>query len=107
MVNDLIKKVNQGEFKKEIKEGLSLVDFFAEWCGPCRMQVPILKEFAKEMEGQVKVLKVDIDHTQELASEFHVTSVPTLILFKNGKEVDRAVGLKDLEGLQEFVQSYL
>ena len=107
MTEDLIKKVSTDEFAEVTKEGLSLVDFFAEWCGPCRMQVPLLQEFASKMSEKLRVLKVDIDDSQQLAVDFQVTSVPTLILFKDGKEVNRAIGLKDADGLDEFVSNHL
>ena len=107
MASSLIKKLSNEDFKASIAEGLVLVDFFAEWCPPCRMLVPILEEIAEEMHGKVKLCKIDIDHAQNVTSEFQVTSVPTLILFKNGKEVNRTEGLKDADVLKEFISEYL
>ena len=71
-----------------------LVDFWAEWCGPCKMLNPILGELATEYEGKVAIGKVDIDHDQELAAKYGIQAVPTLLLFKNGQVTDQIVGLK-------------
>ena len=71
-----------------------LVDFWAEWCGPCKMVAPILDELAAEYDGKVKVGKVNIDDHQNLAIQFRINSIPTLLFFKNGQVVDQVVGLK-------------
>lgn len=103
MAGGLIKEIFEPSFYEEIKEGLVLVDFSAEWCGPCRMLAPVLEKVSKELEGIAKVAKLDIDNAQKIASSFKVTSVPTLILFENGKEVDRIVGLRDQAAIKQFV----
>ncbi len=103
MSNSAVKKVSSTDFKSTIEKGLILVDFFAEWCAPCRMQVPVLEELAEEMKEQVNVCKLDIDQAQDIAQEYQVTSVPTLILFKDGKEINRTVGLHNLDQLKELV----
>ncbi len=71
-----------------------LVDFWAEWCGPCKMVAPILDELAAEYDGKVKIAKVNIDDHQTLAVQFRINSIPTLLFFKNGQVVDQVVGLK-------------
>jgi thioredoxin 1 len=103
MTSELVKKLSSSEFKAAIQEGLTLVDFFAEWCAPCRMLIPVLEELAEENRGKIKLAKVDIDQAQDITSEFHVTSVPTLVLFKNGREINRTVGLKDADTLRTFI----
>lgn len=103
MTSELVKKLSGSEFKAAIQEGVTLVDFFAEWCAPCRMLIPVLEELAEENRGKIKLAKVDIDQAQDITSEFHVTSVPTLVLFKNGREINRTVGLKDADTLRTFI----
>jgi thioredoxin 1 len=94
-------------FTKEIEKGIVLVDFFAMWCAPCRRLTPILEQVAEEFQGRVKIGKVDIDQEQATAAQFEVSSVPTMILFKDGKEVDRILGLRNLEDLKKFLDAAL
>ena len=76
-----------------------LLDFFATWCGPCKMLSPILEEIAKENAGKIKVCKVDVDEEAELATAFRVQSIPTLVAFKDGKAINMAVGYRKKEDL--------
>ena len=103
----LIKELNDDNFTQIISSGVTLVDFSAEWCGPCRMLAPILETVAKAVQGKALVAKVDVDQAQKVSASFSITSVPTLILFKNGKEVSRTVGLKDEAALEHFITSAL
>lgn len=100
-----IKHLTDDNFDSEISSGVTLVDFYADWCGPCRMLTPILEEVAGEMHGSVTFAKVDIDQNQKVASTYQVTSVPTLILFKDGKEINRLVGLRDAAAIRQFAAS--
>lgn len=88
-----MKIINENEFANEIKNGTVLVDFFATWCGPCRMMASILEEVDKELGGQGKIVKVDVDKNESLARQFAVMSIPTLVLFKDGKMISRHVGV--------------
>lgn len=81
-----------------------LVDFWAVWCGPCKMLSPIVEEIAKEYEGKVKVGKVNVDDEPALASRFGISSIPTLILFKNGEQADMSVGVRPKEELVKMLQ---
>lgn len=94
-------ETNEKEFKDLIKEGKVLVDFNATWCGPCRMLKPILDEFSDNTI--VKVCSVDVDQNENLAREYNIYSIPCIILFENGTEVKRNVGLLSLEDLKDFV----
>lgn len=105
MSGENIKKLSQDSFNEGIKNGVTLVDFYADWCGPCRMLAPVLEKVAKDVSGKASIAKLDIDHAQQIASSFQITSVPTLILFKDGKEVGRLVGLRDADTVKEFVLS--
>ena len=98
-----MKELNNENFEEEIKLGVTLVDFFAEWCGPCRMMTPVLEEVSSELKDKATIAKLDIDHSSSIASKYQVTSVPTLVLFKDGKEVDRLIGLRDAEAIKDFI----
>jgi thioredoxin 1 len=102
-----VKNLTQNNFKQMTAVGLVLVDFWAAWCGPCKMVAPILNEIAGEQQGKVRIGKVNVDNQQALAAKFKVRNIPTLILFKNGREVKRFVGVKPkkalLEGISEFM----
>lgn len=90
-MKDLTKK----EFEQTIGHGLHLVDFLAPWCGPCRMQTPILEELAKEYSAdQLQISKVNVDNEGELAVQFGIQSIPTLLVFKDGRLVDRLMGVQ-------------
>ena len=102
-MSSLIKHFDDENFTSSIAQGTTLVDFYADWCGPCRMMTPVIEEFAKEMEGKISVGKLDIDASQKTTHTFQVTSIPTLILFNDGQEVKRIVGLKDLAALKKLV----
>lgn len=91
-------------FQQQTKNRLVLVDFWAEWCAPCRMMAPILNEVAAELDGKAFVGKVDVQKYQNLATNFKVRGIPTLILFKNGKEVNRFVGVKTKDFLLKEIE---
>ena len=84
-----------------------LVDFWAEWCGPCRMVGPIVEQLAQLLDGKVKVSKLNVDQNQEIAMKYNVQSIPSLILFKNGNEVARTIGLSPKEKYEKFVNNAL
>ncbi len=96
-----VKQLNEEEFKKEVLEAKEpvLVDFFANWCGPCKMLAPIMEEISETH----KVFKVDTDEAGDLAMEYGIMSIPCVILFKDGKEVNRSVGLRTKEDLLKMV----
>lgn len=81
-----------------------LVDFWASWCGPCKMMAPVVEEIAKEMEGKAKVCKVNIDEEQDLATEYGIMSIPTFLIFKDGKVIKSTVGVQDKQKLISLLQ---
>ena len=99
--------LNKDNFEQSISSGVALVDFWAEWCGPCKMQLPIIEEFSSEMEGKATIGKVNVDEELELAQSFGIQSIPTLILFKDGKPVKKLVGLHSKESLYEEINQVL
>lgn len=99
--------LNNENFQNFIKEGVVLVDFWAEWCGPCQVMLPILDDFAASQGESMKVGKVNVDESSELAGMFRVMSIPTLILFKDGQPVETMVWVKQKAELEEIVSKYL
>ncbi|WP_242219850.1 thioredoxin [Bacillus cereus group sp. BfR-BA-01380] len=93
-------------FAAEASEGLVLVDFWAPWCGPCKMIAPVLEEIDAELGDKVKVVKVDVDENQETARKFEVMSIPALFVLKDGQVVDQALGYKPKEALAELVSKH-
>lgn len=94
-------KLSSENFEKEVlkSEKPVLVDFYADWCGPCNAMAPVIEELATELDGKAKVGKINVDENSDIAVEYNVMSIPTLIIFKNGKEEKRLVGLRDKEEL--------
>ena len=95
--------VTDQSFITEIKEGLVLAYFWAPWCGPCKMIAPMLEEIDSEMGDQVRIIKLNVDENPETARAFGVMSIPTLILFKDGVEVDKVIGFQPKEALTELI----
>ena len=101
-----VTKVTQQNFQEEVVQAdvPVLVDFFATWCAPCQMLAPVLEEVAEEVEGRAKVVKVDVDEEQQLASLYGVMSIPTLLVFKNGEVAEQSVGAKPKADLLAMLQ---
>lgn len=91
-------------FDATVKEGTVLVDFWATWCGPCRMQAPILEQLDAKMDGAVTIGKVDVDDNPELANRFGVSSIPTLVILKNGEVAEKRVGVTDAATLESLLK---
>ncbi|CAN7179408.1 thioredoxin [Peribacillus frigoritolerans] len=93
-------------FTTDTSEGVVLVDFWAPWCGPCKMIAPVLQELDTEIGDTAKIVKVDVDENQETAGKFGVMSIPTLIVLKDGEMVDKVVGFQPKEALAELIAKH-
>ena len=102
-----VKHLDAGNFEAAIKAGVALVDFWAEWCGPCKMIGPILEEVANDLGDEATVAKVNIEDAQELAVKYNVRSIPAIFVFKDGEVVNQFVGVQDKQTLIKAVKDQL
>jgi thioredoxin 1 len=102
-----ILNVTDQNFTNETNEGLVLADFWAPWCGPCKMIAPVLEELDSDMGDKVKIVKVDVDQNQETAGKYGVMSIPTLLVMKNGEVVDQVVGFRPKDALAELLEKHV
>ncbi len=102
-------QLTDSTFKKEITEysGVAVIDFWAPWCGPCQMVGPMIEDIAKELDGKVKVCKVNVDEEGTLSNVFEIMSIPAVFIFKNGDIVEKIVGAQSKESYIETIQKYL
>ena len=108
-MSDNVKEINDASFKTDVLESDApvLVDFWAEWCGPCKAIAPVLEDVAQALDGKVKITKLNVDESPEMSSQFGVMSIPTLILFKNGNIVATKVGGVTKSQLMAFIEGNL
>ena len=109
LASEKVMILNDSNFSQVISETTLpiLVDFWAEWCGPCKMIGPVVEKIAEEFEGKVQVAKLDVDENHSIASNYKVVSIPTLILFKEGKEIERSIGYKNEEELRSLLNKHV
>lgn len=101
--------LNSNEFQNEVlnSNDVILVDFSAEWCGPCKMLAPIVEELSNEMQGKAKVFKIDVDKSGDIAQKYGIMSVPTVMIFKDGKAVDKMIGFQPKGALKSKLDHHL
>lgn len=104
----MVKKISKNDFQKEVLEykGIALVDFYADWCGPCRIVSPIIEELAKELTN-IKFIKIDVDENQELATQYSIFSIPTFLIFKEGKLINQLVGVLTKESFLDELKKIM
>lgn len=103
----MAKELTDALFEQETKEGLVVVDFWAPWCGPCRMQSPVIDELSEELDGQVEFYKMNVDDEQKTAGQFGIMSIPTLLVKKDGQVVEKLVGFHDKNRLNQLLAKHL
>lgn len=100
-------ELTASNFDATIKEGITVVDFWAPWCGPCRMVAPVIEELAGQYEGKAKVCKVNTDENQDIAVKFGIRSIPTIMFFKNGEQVDTIIGAAAKQAFEQKINALL
>lgn len=102
-----VKVTTDQTFDQDTANGVSLVDFWATWCGPCRMQSPVVESLSEKMDGQVNFYKLDVDENPDTAHKYQIMSIPTLMIKKDGEVVDKVIGYHSAEQLQKVLEQYL
>ncbi|MDX1584191.1 MAG: thioredoxin [Thermoanaerobaculia bacterium] len=102
-----MKDLSEADFEDAVAAGPVLIDFSAEWCGPCKALTPVIERVSKDYDGRLSVYKVDVDHAQAVAARNGVMSVPTLVMFRDGRPVDRKIGAIRESDLREMIENHL
>ncbi len=103
----MVLEINDNNFEAETKSGIAIVDFWAPWCGPCKMLGPVIEELSEEYNGKAKFLKVNVDNNPVSASSFRVASIPTVIVFKDGRVAETLVGFRPKAALKEIFDKHI
>lgn len=103
----MVKKISGNEFKDAVSSGVAVIDFSAEWCGPCQRVAPILEEVSNEFEGKANFFNVDIDENGKLAEDYNITNIPALLVMKDGELQEIQVGFQPKENLCKFIEQYI
>ena len=103
MANELVQAITDDNFEDTISQGVILVDFWAEWCGPCKMQGPILEQLASNIGDKAKITKLNVDHSPKTAQKYNVMSIPTIIIYKNGEVAKQFVGVQNQDVLASAI----
>ncbi|MBI4143869.1 thioredoxin [Candidatus Woesearchaeota archaeon] len=101
-----MKDLNEKTFKEAVKTGTTIIDFWAPWCGPCKLMAPVFEEISKQIQ-EINFAKVNVDEAQDLAIQLSVNSIPTLVIFKNGEEIDRRSGYMPRIEFKKWVENYV
>lgn len=103
----MVKKISENEFKEAVASGIAVVDFSAEWCGPCKMLAPVLEAVSDELEGKINFFNVDVDDNFELAEGYGIINIPALLILKDGQKQEIQVGFQPKESILQCLEKYL
>lgn len=103
----MVKKISESEFKESVKEGISVVDFSATWCGPCQMLAPVLESVSETFAGKVKFFAVDVDQAESLCMQLGIMSVPAVFIFKDGQVASSSIGFQPQPALEQWISQNL
>ncbi len=106
-MTEIVPELTNGEFEDFSKEGTVLIDFFAEWCMPCMMMSPIIEDLNEEFHGKINIGKINVDDNQKIAEKFEVNSIPTFIVIKEGKEIERMNGALTQDELESLIKRHI
>lgn len=95
--------INDANFRDVVKDGITFVDFWAPWCGPCKMLSPIIDDLSKKYEGKINIVKINIDDNKVIASHYGIMSIPTMVLFKDGKAIEKISGFHPAQSLDDYL----
>jgi thioredoxin 1 len=107
LLKQMVKSITAEDFKDEISQGLVIVDFWAEWCGPCRQMMPILEKISEKYGSAVKILKLNVDESSNLATAYGIRSIPTFVAFKDGERIEVKTGGMSFSGFEQWVDVLL
>jgi len=109
MTQSTVPMISRSEFESQVEQGtgLTLVDFYADWCGPCKMITPVLEELAENYEGKLNIVKINADNEAEVLAKYGVRGLPTIMMFKDGESVDVSVGAQPYSALKAFIEKQL
>lgn len=99
--------ISAEQFEPTINSGIAVVDFYAEWCGPCKMLAPIIEDLAENYDGKATIVKLNVDEAQDIAAQYGVMSIPTVIIFKDGEEKQRLIGFHPIDDFKKAIDNYI
>ncbi len=102
-----VEEILDSDFREKTKSGVVVVDFWAPWCAPCRMMAPLLEELQEEFAGRARFVKLNVDENPQMAQEYGITSIPTLLTFKDGQMLDRNIGVSTKDHYRSLIEKYL
>ena len=103
----MVKKISQEEFEQVKNDDIAVIDFSAEWCGPCKMLAPVMEEVSEELGDSVSFYNIDVDQNMDIAQQYRIVSIPALIVLKKGEKVDMQIGFQPKDGVVEFIKKHL